>query len=75
MSAPHFARQSCLARNAAWRRDARHLRAMSLRETIPADSALRLRREAEAADRQADWWLRAAIETRNPYPTKETTTP
>jgi len=64
MSASDRARQSCLASNAAWRREARNLRALSLRRSLPEDSAARLRREADAADAQADWWLAAAIETR-----------
>jgi hypothetical protein len=58
------ARQSCLASNAAWRREAQHLRALSVRSAHFEDSVMRLRREAEAADRQADWWLNAAVETR-----------
>jgi hypothetical protein len=63
MTAAHLARQSCLASNAAWRGQARHLRELSLRKTLPEESAALLRREAEAADVQADWWLNAAIET------------
>lgn len=75
MSAPHLARQSCLASNAAWRREARHLREMSLRKTLPEESAMRLRREAEAAEAQADWWLSAAIEVGWFNTEKENTTP
>ena len=62
MRPPDLVRQSCLASHAAWRREARHLRELSVRRTLPAESAMRLRREAEAADAQADWWLSAAIE-------------
>lgn len=64
MSPSDRARQSCLASNAAWRREAQNLRALSLRKSLSPDSAERLRREAEAADAQADWWLNAAIEAR-----------
>jgi hypothetical protein len=59
-----LARQSCLASNAAWRREAQNLRALSVRSGLSEDSAMRLSREAEAADRQADWWLTATIEAR-----------
>jgi hypothetical protein len=62
-SAVRLARQSCLASNAAWRREAQNLRALSVRSGLSEDSVMRLRREAEAADSQADWWLNAAIET------------
>ena len=63
MRCSHPARQSCLASNAMWRREAQHLRALSLRKSLPDDAAAQLRREADAADAQADWWLIAAIET------------
>lgn len=66
MSPTRQTRQSCLASNAAWRREAQHLRALSLRKSMSEESAMRLRREAEAADTQADWWLTAAIETNSP---------
>ena len=56
-------RRSCLASNAAWRREAQALRALSVRKALSEDSAARLRREADAADAQADWWLEAAIES------------
>lgn len=75
MSTADRARQSCLASNAAWRREARNLREMSLRKILPEEAAMRLRREADAADRQADWWLNAAIEIDEPYTAKENTTP
>jgi hypothetical protein len=63
MGALRLMRQSCLASNAAWRREARALRALSVRNALSEDSAARLCREADAADAQADWWLKAAIET------------
>ena len=62
MSAVRQARQLCLDSIAAWRREAWNLRALSLRNSISEESAMRLRREAEAADAQAAWWLNAAIE-------------
>jgi hypothetical protein len=63
MRALCLTRQSCLASNAAWRREAQSLRVLSVRKSLSEDSAARLRREADAADAQADWWLKAAIET------------
>jgi hypothetical protein len=63
MSTSCFNRQSCLASNAAWRREAQALRDLSVRKPLSDDSAACLRREAAAADAQADWWLKAAIET------------
>ena len=75
MRPPHLVRQSCLASNAAWRREAGHLRELSVRRTLPAESAMRLRREAEAADAQADWWLSAAIEAGWFNTEKESATP
>jgi hypothetical protein len=56
------ARLSYLARNHAWRRQAtallRHVDLIHL----PDHARATLRREAEAADRQADMWLEGAIE-------------
>lgn len=64
MSPAQRARQSCLASNARWRREAWQLRPLSLRRSLPEDAATRLRREADAANAQADWWLNVAIEMR-----------
>jgi hypothetical protein len=64
MRCSYLARQSCLASNARWRREAQHLRVLSLRKSLSDDASAQLRREADAADAQADWWLTAAIETR-----------
>lgn len=63
MSPAHQARLSCLASNAAWRREARHLRELSVRKHLTDKSRSALFRESEAADRQANWWLNAAIVT------------
>ena len=63
MSTSCLNRQSYLASNAAWRREAQTLRDLSVRTPLSEDSTARLRREADAADAQADWWLQSAIET------------
>jgi hypothetical protein len=55
-------RRSCLASNAAWRREAAALRNMAINPRLTASARDSLLREAEAADRQADRWLNAAIE-------------
>ena len=57
------ARLSCLASNTAWRCEAQNLRELSVRKHLTEQSRSALLRESEAADRQADWWLNAAIET------------
>ncbi len=62
MSDPAFARRSCLANNAAWRRQATNLRCHAAQAHLAADVRDALHLEAEAADRQADWWLEGAIE-------------
>jgi len=59
--APEAARQ-CLASNAAWRREAAALRDHAALSHLGPDAHQALLREAEAADRQADWWLTGAIE-------------
>lgn len=56
------AQASCLARNGDWRREATHLRSLVDQAHLPPEARATLRREAEAADRQAGWWLHAAIE-------------
>jgi hypothetical protein len=55
-------RLSCLNSNAAWRREAAVLQNMATNPRLSAASCESLLREAGAADRQADWWLNAAIE-------------
>jgi hypothetical protein len=52
----------CLASNAQWRRHAGVLRDHAAQPHPKPDARLRLLREAEAADHQADWWLSGAIE-------------
>lgn len=53
---------SCLARSGEWRREASHLRALADQARLPPDARAILRLEANAAERQADLWLNAAIE-------------
>ncbi len=55
-------RSSCLASCHAWRRQAAILRQHAVGDRLALDSRHALRREAEAADRQAEWWLQGAIE-------------
>ena len=57
-------RLSCLASNRAWRRQATNLRQHAELTHLPAEARTTLRREAEAAERQADIWLHGAIEAR-----------
>jgi hypothetical protein len=61
MSDAGIARQSCLASNAAWRRQASHLRQHAAVPHLTEQQRLSLLREA---DHQADMWLAGAIETR-----------
>ena len=64
MSDTRATRLSCLASNHAWRRQAAALRRHAEQSRLAGDVRAILRREAEAADRQADMWLEGAIETR-----------
>jgi len=64
MGYTHPARHSCLASNHAWRREANALRNHARAQHLTDIQRAQLLREAEAADRQADWWLTAAIEAR-----------
>ena len=50
---------SCLASARRWRREAEHLRGNAEAATLTAGQRATLLREAEAAERQADWWLGA----------------
>jgi len=61
MQTQEAARQ-CLASNTAWRREAAALRDHAALSHLSPDPRQALLREAEAADRQADWWLTGAIE-------------
>ncbi len=62
MTDPAFARRSCLASNAAWRRQATILRRHAALAILSVEVRETLLRQADAADRQADWWLQGAIE-------------
>jgi hypothetical protein len=55
--------RSCLESACAWRRCGNHLRTMAGAAHLRPHHRELLLREAEAADRQADWWLVGAIET------------
>ena len=59
-----IARRSCLASNAAWRRQASNLREHATVPHLTDQQRACLLREAEAANRQADMWLAGAIEAR-----------
>lgn len=54
--------RSCLESNARWRREAASLRAHAGKRGLADQQRACLAREAYAADRQADMWLRGAIE-------------
>jgi hypothetical protein len=59
---PQQGRRSCLSRNADWRREAGHIRALAGRTGLAAHQRELLLREAKTADACADEWLNAAIE-------------
>ncbi len=50
---------SCLASARSWRKEAEHLRDNAEAAHLTAGQRATLLREAEAAERQADWWLDA----------------
>ena len=59
---PHLQRAadaSCLASARSWRKEAEHLRDNAEAAYLTAGQRAALLREAEAAERQADWWLDA----------------
>jgi hypothetical protein len=62
MTDPKLANRSCLASNAAWRRMAATLQAHAETAHLTQKQRELLLREADAAERQADWWLAGAIE-------------
>jgi hypothetical protein len=64
MSDTRAAGLSCLASNHSWRRQATVLRQHAEQRHLAGEVRATLRREADAADRQADAWLESAIETR-----------
>ena len=59
---PQQTRRSCLSRNADWRREAGHIRALAdCARVSHRTSGNSLLREAKTADARADEWLIAAI--------------
>jgi len=53
-------RQSCLASAERWRRQAQHVREHADRSYLQPQQRKALLAEAEACDRQADWWVAGA---------------
>ncbi|MDT8278725.1 hypothetical protein RQ734_21955 [Roseomonas mucosa] len=53
-------RQSCLSSAEQWRRQAFHVREHAGRAYLRPEQREALLLEAEACDRQADWWLAGA---------------
>ena len=53
-------RQSCLSSAEQWRRQAGHLRDHAQRGYLRPEQREALLAEAEACDRQADWWVAGA---------------
>jgi hypothetical protein len=60
MSTVEMERRSCLASAERWRRQAEHIRTHAARSYLKPDQRGALLTEAEACDRQADWWLDGA---------------
>jgi len=56
---PCTADASCLTSARSWRKKAEHLRDNAEAAYLTAGRRATLLREAEAAERQADWWLDA----------------
>jgi hypothetical protein len=54
--------RACLASNAAWRRESAALRDQAAQLHLKPEVRLTLLRQADAAERQADWWLNGAID-------------
>jgi hypothetical protein len=44
-----------------WRADAEHIRSLAAQRHLQAEQRAGLLREADAADRQADWWQTASL--------------
>ena len=57
-----FKMQSCLASARDWRHEAENLRALARGAHLTSEQNAMLLREAEAADRQAEWWVAGAKE-------------
>lgn len=49
-------RRSCLDSAARWRQEAENLRSHAALPRLAPEAGAALRREADAADRQAAWW-------------------
>ena len=62
MSDIHAAQRSCVASSKAWRREAGELRDLARGRHLRESQRQRLLREAEAAERQADYWIAGARE-------------
>jgi hypothetical protein len=54
--------RQCLASSAEWRREAAILREHAAMQHLRPGAKEQLLCEAQAADRQADWWLNGAID-------------
>ncbi len=52
--------RSCLESAEAWRQNARYVRQHAARPHLDPQAGTALLREAEASDRQADWWVNEA---------------
>ena len=66
MGEPALAAQSCLASAARWRQEAEALHDRAARCVRQPIVAHILHREAEAADRQAQWWEKGAAASGQP---------
>jgi hypothetical protein len=55
-----IARQSCLASAKQWRGQAVHIREHAVRDYLRPEQREALLTEAQACDRQANWWLEGA---------------
>ena len=60
MLTPALERQRCLRSAEEWRRQAGHVREHAQLRLLHPGQREMLLREAEACDRQADWWLTGA---------------
>lgn len=56
--------RSCLESAEAWRQNARYVRQHAARPYLNPQARAVLLREAEASDRQAEWWVNEAAKDR-----------
>lgn len=56
--------RSCLESAEAWRQNARYVRQHAARPHLNPQARAALLREAEASDRQAEWWVNEAGQDR-----------